>query len=304
MTAITFSSAPRPLGKSGLTVSPIAWGMWRFKGDDVAAAQGRVEAALAAGFTFLDTADVYGLDNAEPFGGAETLLGKVLKASPALRDRFVLASKAGIWPGVPYDSSEAYLTAAVEASLKRMNVERMDLFQIHRPDVLTHPADLARTLEKLRSAGKIGEVGISNFTAAQTAALAAHLPFPLASTQIEFSPVAIEPLADGLLDQAMERDFAVMAWSPLGGGRLGDGATPDGRAGEVAKALDALAQREGVSRAVMAYAWILAHPSRPIPIVGTQDPARIAEAAQALTVKLDRADWYGVLTAARGVPLP
>jgi predicted oxidoreductase len=304
MTAITFSSAPRPLGKSGLTVSPIAWGMWRFKGDDVAAAQDRVEAALAAGFTFLDTADVYGLDNAEPFGGAETLLGKVLKASPALRDRFVLASKAGIWPGVPYDSSETYLTAAVEASLKRMNVERMDLFQIHRPDVLTHPADLARTLEKLRSAGKIGEVGISNFTAAQTAALAAHLPFPLASTQIEFSPVAIDPLADGLLDQAMERDIGVMAWSPLGGGRLGDGATPDGRAGEVAKALDALAQREGVSRAVMAYAWILAHPSRPIPIVGTQDLGRIAEAAQALTVKLDRADWYGVLTAARGVPLP
>jgi len=304
MTAITFSSAARPLGKSGLTVSPIAWGMWRFKGDDVAAAQARVEAALAAGFSFLDTADVYGLDNAERFGSAEALLGRVLKAAPALRDRFVLASKAGIWPGVPYDSSETYLTAAVEASLKRMNVERMDLFQIHRPDVLTHPADLARTLERLRDAGKIGEVGVSNFTAAQTAALAAHLPFPLASMQIEFSPVAIEPAEGGLLDQAMERDFGVMAWSPLGGGRLGDGARPEGRAADVAAALDTLAQREGVSRAVMAYAWIMAHPSRPIPIVGTQDLARIAEAAQALKVQLSRADWYGVLTAARGVPLP
>ncbi|MGA0602748.1 aldo/keto reductase [Caulobacter sp. KR2-114] len=304
MTAITFSSAPRPLGKSGLTVSPIAWGMWRFRGDDVAAAQRRVEAALEAGFTLLDTADVYGLDNAEPFGAAEALLGRVLKASPGLRERFVLGGKAGIWPGVPYDSSQTYLTAAVEASLKRMNVERMDLFQIHRPDVLTHPADLARTLERLRDAGKIGAVGVSNFTAAQTAALAAHLPFPLASTQVEFSPVAIEPLEGGLLDQAMERDLGVLAWSPLGGGRLGDGATPDGRAGAVAAVLDVLARREGVSRAVIAYAWILAHPARPIPIVGTQDPARIAEAARALTVQLSRADWYGVLTAARGAPLP
>ncbi len=304
MTAITFSAAERPLGKSGLRVSPMAWGMWRFRGDDIAAAQERVEAALAAGLTLLDTADVYGLDNGAPFGGAETLLGQVLRAAPHLRARFVLAGKAGIWPGVPYDSSHAYLTEAVEASLRRMNTERMDLFQIHRPDVLTHPADLARTLEALRQAGKIGEVGVSNFTAAQTAALAAHLPFPLAATQVEFSPAAVEPLTDGVLDQALERNFGVLAWSPLGGGRLGDGAGLVGRTAAIVRALDTLAERHGVSRAVMAYAWIMAHPSRPIPIVGSQDPARIAEAATALTVRLTRADWYGVLIAARGEPLP
>jgi predicted oxidoreductase len=304
MTAITFSSAGRALGKSRLRVSPMAWGMWRFAGDDVAAAQGRVEAALAAGFTLLDTADVYGLDNGEAFGAAEALLGRVLKASPALRDRFVLAGKAGIWPGTPYDSSDAYLTAAVEASLKRMNVERIDLFQVHRPDVLTHPADLARTLEKLQSAGKIGEVGVSNFTAAQTAALAAHLSLPLASTQVEFSPAAIGPLNDGVLDQALETGLGVLAWSPLGGGRLGDGADITPRTAAVARALDDLAERHAVSRAVMTYAWIMAHPARPIPIVGTQSPARIAEAAGAMKVSLTRQDWYGVLTSARGAPLP
>lgn len=304
MTAITFSTADRPLGKSGLRVSPMAWGMWRFRGGDVAAAQARVEAALDAGFTLLDTADVYGLDNGEIFGAAEALLGKVLHAAPHLRDRFVLASKAGIWPGTPYDSSEDYLAAAVENCLTRMNVERIDLFQIHRPDVLTHPADLARTLETLRTAGKIGEVGVSNFTAAQTAALAAHLPFPLASTQIEYSPAAIDPLTDGILDQALEKNFGVLAWSPLAGGRLGDGAEPTARTGAVVQALDDLAQRHGVTRSVMAYAWIMAHPSRPIPIIGTQDPERIAQAATALNVELTRADWYAVLTAARGAPLP
>jgi predicted oxidoreductase len=304
VTAITFSSAERALGKTRLRVSPMAWGMWRFRGDDVAAAQGRVEAALAAGFTLLDTADVYGLDNGEPFGAAEALLGRVLKAAPTLRGRFVLAGKAGIWPGTPYDSSETYLTAAVETSLKRMNVERIDLFQIHRPDVLTHPGDLARTLERLQSAGKIGEVGVSNFTAAQTAALAAHLPFPLASTQVEYSPAAIGPLTDGVLDQALETGLGVLAWSPLAGGRLGAGGESTARTAAVAHALDQLAERHEVSRPVMAYAWIMAHPARPIPIVGTQEPKRIAEAAQALGVRLTRQEWYGVLVAARGEPLP
>jgi predicted oxidoreductase len=304
VTAATFSTGARPLGKSGLQVSAMAWGMWRFRGDDVRAAQMRVEAALDAGFTLLDTADVYGLDNAEPFGAAEALLGRVLAAAPALRDRFVLAGKAGIWPGIPYDSSEAYLTGAVEASLKRLNTERLDLFQIHRPDVLTHPAALARTLEALRAAGKIGEVGVSNFTAAQTAALAAHLPFPLAATQVEFSPLEIGPLTDGVLDQAMERDFGVLAWSPLGGGRLGDGVLATAQTAAVTTALDALAQQHGVPRSVIAYAWGLAHPARPIPIVGTQSPERIALAARALTIQLTRAEWYAVLTAARGAPLP
>jgi predicted oxidoreductase len=277
--------------------------MWRFLGHDVAAAQVRVEAALAAGMTLLDTADVYGFD-AGAFGWAESLLGKVLAAAPHLRDRFTLASKGGIIPGTPYDSSAAYLTSALEASLTRMGVERIDLYQIHRPDILTHPSEVAQTLTAMRDAGKIGEVGVSNYTIGQVAALQAYLPFPIAAIQIEVSPLAIDAFSDGRLDQAMEREMAVLAWSPLAQGRLGDGETSDERALAVRAALDVIAQDRGVSRAVVAYAWIMAHPSRPIPIVGSQQPARIAEATTALSVKLSRAEWYAVLTAARGEPLP
>ena len=293
-----------PLGERGLTVSPLAWGMWRFKGDDVAAARACVEAALEAGISFFDTADVYGPDNGEPFGAAEALLGRVLKDAPHLRDRFVLATKGGIRPGVPYDSSEAYLTSALDASLRRMGVERVELYQIHRPDVLTHPADLARTLERMRQAGKIAEVGVSNFTTAQIAALQACLPFPIACSQIELSPLVIAPIEDGDLDRAMAGGLGVMAWSPLAQGRLGDAAAPDARTAAVRAALDVLGAAHGVSRAVAAYAWLIAHPARPIPIVGSQRPARIAEAAKALGVTIDRADWYKVLVAARGAPLP
>ena len=298
------SHAPIRLGKSSLTVSPMAWGMWRFRGADVAAAQGLVEAALAAGMTLLDTADVYGLDNAEAFGAAESLLGRVLAATPSLRDHFVLASKGGILPGTPYDSSDGYLTVAVEGSLRRLKTERIDLYQIHRPDVTTHPADLAATLDRLRREGKIGEVGVSNYTAAQTAALQAHLPFPLATTQIELSPLHIDPIVDGVLDQAMELGLTVLAWSPLAQGRLGDGEDPSPRAEAVREALDGATYAHGCSRTVAAYAWVRGHASAPIPIVGSQRPERIAEAAQALGVTLSKAEWYAVLTAARGEPLP
>jgi len=297
------SHEPRPLGKSGISVSPLAWGMWRFKGESVADARLLVETALESGITLLDTADVYGADTPYGFGSSEGLLGKVLRDAPHLREKFVLASKGGIILGVPYDSSADYLVSACEASLQRLGVEKIDLYQIHRPDVLAHPAEIAAALTKLREQGKIDAVGVSNYLPSQVAALQAHLPFALASIQPEFSPLTIEPLSDGVLDQALERDLAVLAWSPLGGGRLvGQGTDDRGRA--VIEALDVIAREQLVDRAAVALAWIMAHPSRPIPIVGSQTPERIKASADALRVKLSRTQWYAILTASRGVPLP
>jgi predicted oxidoreductase len=276
--------------------------MWRFAGEDLDAAEARVNAALDAGVTLFDTADIYGPDNGEQFGSAEALLGRVLARSPALAQRMVIATKGGISMGVPYDSSAPYLTSAIDASLQRLGVERVALWQIHRPDMLTHPAESARALADAHAAGKIGAVGVSNFKPAQVEALAAHLPLPIASTQPEFSPLAVAPLTNGVLDQAIARGMTVLAWSPLGGGRLGDPKTPTARA--VAALLDAKAAVTGVSRAAAAYSWIMAHPARPIPIVGTQTPARIAEIPDAYRPRWTRADWYQVLVASMGEPLP
>jgi predicted oxidoreductase len=282
----------------------MAWGMWRLAGDDLASATARVEAALEAGINFFDTADIYGPDNGEPFGAAEALLGRVLAAAPSLRERMIIATKGGIEMGVPYNSSAEYLVNACEASLRRLGVERVELYQIHRPDSLTHPAEVAGAFEKLRVAGKIAEAGVSNYTTAQVAALAAHMPFPLASIQPEFSALTIGPVSDGVLDQAMELGLGVMAWSPLGGGRLGGAGVADARAKAVIGALDVLAKDHRASREAIAYAWIMAHPAKPIPIVGSQRPERIAASAEALNIALSRTEWYGVLTAAREEPLP
>jgi len=276
--------------------------MWRFSGDDVAAAEARVVAALDAGVTLFDTADIYGPDNNEPFGAAEALLGRVFQRNRGLAQRMVIATKGGIVIGTPYDSSRAYLTSAIDASLARMGVEHVALWQIHRPDILTHPSEIAEALTAAHKAGKIGAIGVSNFTASQVEALAAYLDLPVVSNQIELSPLEITPFTNGLTDQALARRMTVMAWSPLGGGRLGD--PKDERGLAVAKALDAKAAEAGVSRAAAAYSWIMAHPSRPIPLVGTQSVARIAEIPDAFKPKWTRADWYAVLVSAMGAPLP
>lgn len=302
MTQLPSPLRQRPLYPGGPEVSSIAWGMWRFAGDDVAAAEARIQAALEAGVTLFDTADIYGPDNGEPFGAAEALLGRVLAGNPGLRDRMVIATKGGISMGVPYDSSAGYLAAAIDASLARMGVDHVPLWQIHRPDLLTHPAEIGEALLAAHRAGKIGAVGVSNFTPWQVEALAAHLPLPVVSCQPEFSPLAVAPLSDGVLDQALARGMAVLAWSPLGGGRLGQPA--DDRSRAVAAALDAKAQAAGVSRAAAAYSWIMAHPARPIPIVGTQSTDRIAEIPQAFIPRWTRPEWYAVLVASLGAPLP
>jgi predicted oxidoreductase len=302
MTHLPLPPASRPLGS--LTVSPLAWGMWRLAEDGRSArdAARLVHAALDAGITLLDTADIYGFDGSGGFGSAEALLGEVLRAEPGLRTRMVLATKGGIVPPLPYDQSSAYLASAIDASLRRLGVDCIDLWQIHRPDILAHPREVARTLDQAVSAGKIRAIGVSNFTIHQTAALNHFLDHKLVSTQPEVSPLRVTSLENGEMDQAMMLGLTPLAWSPLGGGRLLSPETA--RESAVAAALAQFAGPRAISLSVAAYSWLMAHPAGIIPIIGSQNPARIAEGALALAVQWSRQDWYAVLVAARGEELP
>jgi len=283
-------------------VGPLSFGLWRYTNPDVPTARRLLETALDAGMNLVDNADVYGFDwGGTGFGRVEEILGSVLAAAPHLRDRMVLATKGGIIPPTPYDSSPDYLRSACESSLRRMGVDVIDLYQIHRPDMLTHPADVAATLTALRDEGKIREVGVSNHTPAQVEALAAHLPFPIATNQPEYSALRLDPLRDGTFDACMRTGTVPMAWSPLGGGRL---ATGDGVRPELLATIDAIAAREAVDRAAVAIAFVLAHPSTPIAIIGSQTPERIATSTAALGVELSRDDVYTIIQASEGIPLP
>lgn len=288
---------PRQLGNSDISVSPIAWGMWRLTGE-VAAATALVHAALDAGITLFDTADIYGFDAPEGFGGAEAILGEVLAADKGLRGRIVLATKGGITPPVPYDTSADYLAAACDASLRRLQTDVIDLYQIHRRDFLTHPQEVAAALTRLIEAGKVRSVGVSNHSPAELGALQRFLNLPIVSTQPEFSPLRVAPLYDGTLDQAMAANVSVLAWSPLGGGRLTD-------TGHAAGAL--LAEQGaayGVDAVAAALSWIMVHPARIIPIVGSQKAERIRAATDAFKVEWDRERWYAVMQAGTGERLP
>ena len=303
MTDLAFKPTPRPLGKSGIAVAPLGWGMWRFAGTDVAVARARVEAALDAGITLFETADIYGPDSGEGFGAAEALLGRVFAQAPHLRDRMVLATKGGIRLGLPYDSSPGWLAQALDDSLRRLGVDHVDLWQLHRPDLLTHPEQVAAALARMVQSGKARAVGVSNHTPAQVDTLRGYLDVPLASIQPEFSALHPAPLFDGVLDQAMRDGMAVLAWSPLAGGRLMREAADD-RAGAVIALLDAKAAAAGVDRAAVAYAWVGVHGSGAIPLVGTQDPSRIRAAADAYKVSFSRGEWYAILQAGMGARLP
>jgi predicted oxidoreductase len=282
-----------------LEVNRLGYGCWRFAGSSLEDAASKVSAALDAGMTLLDTAPIYGF-GAEGFGDAEARLGDVFAADPGLRGKVTLVTKAGITPPMPYDSRAAHLVESCEASLRRLKTDVIDLFLIHRPDFLAHPAEVAQALTALREGGKVREVGVSNYTPAQARALQAHLDVPLAATQPEFSAAHTAPLYDGTLDHAMEVSLAVMAWSPLAGGAL---ATGQGDPALTAK-LNEVAEAHGSRPDLVALAWVLMHPSCPVALIGSQNPARIAASAEVWSLNLTREDWYAILEASLGERMP
>ena len=288
-----------------LHLSPIVAGLWRLAewGLDSAGLQAWIEQALDLGITSFDHADIYG-------GYAvEAQFGQAMARAPGLRQRLQIVTKCGIKLADParpahrinsYDSSPAHVLASVDASLRALRTDRIDLLLIHRPDLLANPQDLADTFGRLQAAGKVLHFGVSNHAPDQLAML--HRRFPLVTNQIEFSPLQMKALADGTLTQCVDLGLRPMIWSPLGRGRLFSGA--DEQVRRVHAVLAEMGKARGVSVATMALAWILRHPSRPWPITGTGRLQALQEAVAALDVTLSAEDWYRVWEASIGHPVP
>jgi predicted oxidoreductase len=311
----------QPLGKSPLVSSRLAFGCMRIAGtwkpqevtpERAAAGRRAVLAAYEAGYTLFDHADIYCR------GMCETIFGQTLKESPGMRDRIVVATKCGIRfagdpnPGSPhrYDLSAEHILRSCEGSLQRLGVERIDLYQLHRADLLMDPHEVVGAFEKLKSQGKVREFGVSNFSPSFVTTLQKVCPFPLIVNQVEIHLGRLDCVYDGTLDQCLAESMTPLAWSPLGGGYLATGGAVEWRNPRrkvlrgLLATMDDIATRLNVSRTVLALAWLLKHPSHIIPIVGTTDPARICEAVRADEIDLAREDWYRLLVAARGEKLP
>ena len=282
----------------GLELSRIAYGTMRlFDLDDQgeAAIRTRLEAALAVGMTTIDTADIYGGYT------VEERLGAVFKADPAFAAQFEIVTKCGIqapWgerkalPVKHYDTSRDYIHAQVERSLDKLGVEAIDLLLIHRPDPFMDADATGRALDELVASGKVKAVGVSNFRPWDVSLLQSRMGTPLLANQIELSLGHTTPFTNGDLAFAYEHDVRIMAWSPLGGGSVLAHPT-----------LVAMAQEKGSTPGQIALAFLLAHPSGIQPVIGTNRPERIEEAAGALGIELSRTEWFQLLEAVRGEPV-
>jgi predicted oxidoreductase len=284
-----------------ITMSRLVYGMWRL-GDDPDTSPGhvqaKVEACLAQGITTMDQADIYG------GYAAETLLGAALKAAPGLRDRIEIVTKCDIVAPVGrhsaarvkyYDTSAAHITASVEASLREMATDRIDLLLIHRPDPLMDPHETGRTLDALVASGKVLSVGVSNFRPWDFTLLQSAMTAPLVTNQIELSLNCRAPFSNGDLAFLQERGVPPMAWSPLAGGHLRAEA-----GGGLSARLDAIGKAAGTDWTAVAVAWLLHHPAKIIPVLGTNTLSRIATISDALRVPMDRQTWFELLTLAQG----
>ncbi len=287
-----------------ISLSPIVAGLWRINSWNLSVDERVrwIEQALELGISTFDHADIYGDYQ------AEAAFGEALKAAPALRQRMQLVSKCGIrlrsaqhpYRINYYDSSTAYVRTQVEQSLRNLHTEQLDLVLIHRPDYLMDAAELADTFATLTREGKVMHWGVSNHSASQFALL--HQHHPLVTNQLELSPLQMNALDDGTLDQAQQLGLRPMVWSPLGGGLLFTG--EDEQAVRVRAEMAAIATRYGISLTTLAFAWVLRHPSRPHPITGTGRTDGLRDAVAALNVQLDAEDWYAIWTASKGHSVP
>ncbi len=285
---------------ANLEFSRIIYGMWRVADDadtSPSHVEAKVQAALDQGITTFDQADIYGGYT------AEAVLGAALKANPALRAQMEIVTKcdivvdAGRHSGARvkhYDTSKAHIDASVEASLTEMGIEHIDLLLIHRPDPFMDHMETGAALDALVSSGKVGSVGVSNFRPWDWELLQSGMSNKLVTNQIELSLAEISPFTNGDLAFHQRRGHHLMAWSPLGGGGL------MGDAGAVAAALDRVAAAQDVDRAAVAVAFLLAHPAKILPVMGTNNLERIAKISDALKVEMDRQTWFQLYESALG----
>jgi predicted oxidoreductase len=296
------------LTDDGLTLSRLVAGVWRLRewGMDTPALLDFIHGCLDLGITTFDNADIYGDYTCEERFGA------ALAAAPALRGRLELATKCGIQlasanrPGNRvhhYDTSHDHIITAAENSLRQLHTDILDLLLIHRPDPLMDADEVAEAFGALRAAGKVRAFGVSNFMPWQFHLLQSRLDFPLATNQIELSVLHLEPLHDGVLDQAQRLRTPPMAWSPLAGGRLFD--PHDERAGRVRAALERVGREVGGAGVdQVALAWLLRHPARVLPVLGTGKLERVRAAAAAEAIALDRQQWFAIWEASAGHEVP
>lgn len=291
---------------SDITASAIVMGCWRYGEIDVETAKKLTQTAVECGIDFFDTADIYA------GGKAEELLGEAVRQL-GIRDEIMLQTKCGIRPGM-FDFSKEHIISSVDNSLKRLKTDYIDVLLLHRPDTLVEPEEVAEAFDELKASGKVRHFGVSNQNPFQMELLKTALNVDIVADQLQFS-LTNSSMIDAGLNVNMEHDPALMrdggvleycrikgitiqAWSPLQYGVFKGTFLDNELFPELNKTLDRMALEKGVSKAAIAFAWILRHPAKMQVIAGTTKPERLREICRASDVELSRAEWYELYTSA------
>ncbi len=283
-----------------LNFSQIIYGMWRLadgQNKDVKSVSNKINLCLDQGITTFDQADIYGDYS------AESLFGLALKENKSLRNKIEIVTKCGIvapcgkYADVPvkyYDTSKDHIDASVNASLKNMNIDYIDMLLIHRPDPFMDHNETGQALDKLIKSGKIGAVGVSNFKPYDWELLQSNMVNKLHTNQIELSLQSIDAFSNGDISFHQKNATPIMAWSPLGGGKLMTENT------KLTNKMDHIGSHYNVDRSAVAISFLLSHPANIIPVMGTNNADRISRISDALKIKMDRVTWFELYTAALG----
>ena len=283
-----------------VSLSRIVYGMWRLGDDENTSPEhvrAKIDASLDQGITSFDQADIYGGYE------AEEILGNALSGS-GLRNKMEIVTKCDIIAPVGryadarvkyYDTTRAHIMASVDHSLRLMGIDYIDLLLIHRPDPLMDHHETGAALDEVIASGKVRSVGVSNFRPYDWELLQSAMKNQLVTNQIELSVLAHDSFVNGDVAFHQRIGTPLMAWSPLAGGALFSGDHPD-----VMRVLSNVASQNNVDETAVAIAWLLAHPSRILPVLGTNSLERIKGMSAALDVKMDRQTWYEIYTAALG----
>lgn len=290
----------KKINPSGPEFSRIITGAWRWQELSNQSVDALIQESLDCGITTFDHADIYGNYS------CETIFGNSLRNQPSLRSRIELVTKCGIklrsdkkpntWIN-HYDNTLNHIIESVNSSLTNLKTDYLDLLLLHRPDPLMDPAEVAEAFRLLKQSGKVLHFGVSNYTPAQFELLQSYVHDRLVTNQIEVSLFYYQLIFDGTIDTLMRHRVCPMAWSPLGGGKY---FSPSHRDEVIQAPLKEMAARYGCSVSQLLLAWLLAHPSHMLPILGTTKPERIREGAKAIEIQLDRQDWFALLRIARG----
>jgi predicted oxidoreductase len=278
-------------------VGCMRWGVW---GETFTTSQYEqiINQCLEIGLDIFDHADIYGHYT------TEADFGHALKGNTSLRSQIKIITKCGInmlTPNRPhhaiksYDTSAAHIIKSVEQSLRNFHTDYVDTLLIHRPDILIDVAEVAATITALKKTGKIKSFGVSNFTTSQVALL--HKYIPVEHHQVEISVTNLNAFDNGVLDQCQLENIEAQSWSPMGNGIFTENTEKHSR---ILTEADSLSKAYECSVNQILLAFLYAHPSQIVPVIGTTKFERISEAKKAMEIELKREDFYKLWTASTG----